>query len=198
MKIYLVTDTHFYHEKMTLYCHRPKNHTEITGNNLLALNKILGPGDVLIHLGDICIGHDEEAHRRYIEPLKFKKWLIRGNHDSQSNTWYLSHGWDFVGFKFQDKILGKNILFSHTPIRHLEEESDLWGTDDFDLNIHGHYHNTLHRLLEGKFISDQEKERNIELKNITEKHALLAIEYTDLKPVSLEDFLHSQFITKPI
>lgn len=198
MKIYLTTDTHFYHDKMTQYCHRPENHTEITGNNLLALNGHMTSSDVLIHLGDICIGKDEEAHELYIEPLRCKKWLIRGNHDSKSNLWYLAHGWDWVGYKFQDILFGKSILFSHTPVEYRETPSLLWGSDAFDLNIHGHYHNTLHRLQEARFISRVEAERNIELKNITERHALLALEYTDLKPVLLEDFLNSKFVTKKL
>ena len=187
MKIFLTTDTHFYHDKMPLYCDRPENHTELIGELLLTAG--FTENDVLIHLGDICVGKDELAHENYIKPLKCKKWLIRGNHDSKSNNWYLQHGWDWVGFMFQDRIFGKNILFSHTPILYVEQQSGLWGTGSFDLNIHGHYHNTLHRLQEGKFLSDQEKQRNTELANITSRHKLLAIEYTEYKPVLLEKFI---------
>lgn len=187
MNIYLTTDTHFFHDKMPLYCGRPENHTEITGNNLLNAN--FGPDDVLIHLGDVCVGNDEKAHELYIAPLRCKKWLVRGNHDSKTNLWYLSHGWDWVGFKFQDRLFGKNILFSHTPVEYRETPSLLWGSDAFDLNIHGHYHNTLHRLKQGKWVTPDEEARNVELKHITDRHKLLAIEYTDYKPVLLEKFI---------
>ena len=188
MKIFLITDTHFYHDKMVPYCGRPENFTELIGTQLQLLCD--NPDDVLIHLGDVCVGHDEEAHRNFIEPLLCKKWLIRGNHDSKSNTWYLSHGWDWVGYKFQDKLFGKNILFSHTPEHYANIESSLWGAGNFDLNIHGHFHNTLHRLLEGKWATPDEEERNkVDLANLTPKHKLLSIEETGYKAVLLEKFI---------
>ena len=188
MKIYLITDTHFFHDKMPLYCGRPENHTEVTGGNLLKLQ--VEPSDALIHLGDICVGHDEKAHELYIRPLKCKKWLVRGNHDNKSDSWYLNHGWDWVGYKMQGRYFGKNVLFSHCPERFLEVEQGLWGAGNFDLNIHGHFHNTLHRLQEGKWATPDEKERNaVDLANITERHKLLAIEYTEYKPVLLEHFI---------
>jgi calcineurin-like phosphoesterase family protein len=178
-KIYLITDTHFFHKKIIEYSGRPENFTEIIGDNLLNLN--VAYSDILIHLGDICIGHDEEAHERFIKPLPCKKWLVKGNHDHQSNTWYLNHGWDFIGDQFSAKLFGKIIMFSHAPVK---------DNGKFELNIHGHFHNNLHRLLEAKWLIEGEKERNEEdLRNLTPKHKLLAIEYTDYKPVLLEDFL---------
>lgn len=188
MKIYLITDTHFYHDKMPLYCGRPDDFTELIGHNLSLVP--FKEDDVLIHLGDICIGHDEESHARFIAPLRCKKWLIKGNHDGKSNNWYISHGWDWVGYKFQDKFFGKNIMFSHTPERFVEVNQALFGAGNFDINIHGHFHNMLPRLLKKEFISKEEEYRNThDLANLTERHKLLAIEYTNYKPVLLENFI---------
>jgi len=161
---------------MVEYCGRPENFETLIWKELFRLKT----EDILIHLGDICIGKDDEIHQN-IRQISCKKILVKGNHDRKSNNWYLEHGWDFVCDKFQDTYFGKKIMFSHVP-----------AVDDgeFDINIHGHFHNTLHRLLEGKYVVDGEKERNErDLKVLTPKHKLLAIEYTDYKPVSLENFL---------
>jgi calcineurin-like phosphoesterase family protein len=181
-KIYLITDTHFNHANMVQYCGRPKNFSESIGLGLLTAG--FTKDDVLVHLGDVCIGKDAETHAKYIEPLKCKKWLLRGNHDKKSNSWYLSHGWDFIGETFVGYYFGKNIMFSHTPQK-----------GDFDLNIHGHFHNNLHRLLEGRYVVEGEEERNREdLLTLTPKHKLLAIEETNYKPVLLNTFISKDLL----
>jgi len=194
MKIWIITDTHFNHEKIKQYCGRPDNFEELLFKNMMKIDR----NDVLIHLGDICIGKDAEMHEKYIRPLPFKKWLAKGNHDGKSDQWYLEHGWDFVASKFQGKYFGKTVVFSHQP-QHYEEIVDLqFGAGSFDINIHGHFHNTLHRLLEGKFIVEGEKERNeIDLKNLTSRHKLLSVEETNYKPVLLEEFLLAGMEEKP-
>lgn len=176
MRYWLTTDTHFGHDKMQEYCGRPKGFEDLIFKNL----KRIGEDDVLIHLGDFCIGRDAYWHEIFSK-YPFRKILIRGNHDQKTNHWYMTHGWDFACENFLLTFEGKRILFSHAPT-----------IDDgtFDVNIHGHFHNTLHRLLEGNWVVEGEKERNEkDLKALTEKHKLLAIEYTNYWPVLLEKFL---------
>jgi len=178
MKIYLTTDTHFSHDKMVEYCGRQNNFNELIWKGF----NVITDKDILIHLGDFCIGNDVENHRHLSDLLKCKKILVKGNHDRKSDNWYLEHGWDFVCYKFQNNFFGKRILFSHIPSK---------DDGEFDINIHGHFHNNLHRLLEGKFVVDGEKERNQEdLLKLTNKHKLLAIENTNYKPVLLEKFIN--------
>lgn len=178
MKIWLITDTHFGHEKMHEYCNRPIGFEDKIFSELEKIPE----SDLLIHLGDICIGKDEYWHTVLAE-LPFKKWLIRGNHDGKSLSWYLSHGWDYVGDEIKLKLFGKKILLSHTPLPL---------PDGFDINIHGHFHNTLHRLLEKQWVTpDEEKRNEKDLENLTPKHKLLAIEYTDYKSVTLESQLEA-------
>ncbi len=184
MKIWLITDTHFGHAKMIEYCGRPKGFEWLI---LTALNKAVRAGDLLIHLGDFCIGKDEDWHREYFRVVGAgKNWLLKGNHDKKSNSWYLSHGWDWVGAKFQDKFFGKTILFSHVP------KANIFGASQYDINIHGHFHNNLHRLLEGKYVVDGEEKRNKkDLAVLTKKHKLLAVEEANYQPVSLEKFINT-------
>lgn len=165
MKIWLTTDTHFNHDKMVELCGRPKNFEDLIYKHLKKIPK----EDVLIHLGDICMGDDSIMHKKYIEPLVCKKWLIRGNHDKKSVKWYLDHGWDFVGEQIIIKLFGKDIVFSHKPIQKI----DICG-----LNIHGHFHNSKHR--------------DAEFENFYYEgfHKLLAIEYTNFQPVILEKFIN--------
>lgn len=164
MNIYISSDTHFGHDKMIELCGRP-----IGFENLIVKGfKVLQPDDLLIHLGDICIGKDAERHEQYIQPIKCKKILCKGNHDQKSNSWYLSHGWDFVCDSFADVYFGKRIVFSHIPQRYMGQ---------FDINIHGHFHN-----------SDFREQELAHL--VSRYHKLLAIENTNYKLVNLKDFIN--------
>ena len=167
MKIYLITDTHFNHHKMIEYCGRPENYEQLLYSSM----KNVPEDSILIHLGDICIGNDLEVHEKYIKPLKCKKWLIKGNHDRKSDSWYYEHGWDVVCKSMTLVRFNKNIIFTHKPTIIINEKRET-------INIHGHFHNTNHRL--------QEKE----LKEIiTNNHKLLAVEYTNYSVVDLEKFI---------
>lgn len=175
--IWITTDTHFGHDKLVEYSSRPENFSELVMENL---KKNIQKGDILIHLGDICIGNDEQWHARLFGNLpKITRILCKGNHDNKSNSWYLDHGWDFVCESFTDEFFGIKVSFSHEPIDGVK-----------NINIHGHFHNNLHRLLEGKYVVEGEKERNEKvLAILTKNHKLLAIENTKYKPVLLQDFL---------
>lgn len=132
MNYWLLADTHFGHDKMKEYCGRPDNFEQ---KILKQVASHVKPEDILIHLGDICIYRDEHWHERLVNNCYGRMWLIRGNHDRKSLGWYLSHGWDCVCDTMTLKVFGRRILFSHRPA----EDN---GT--FDLNIHGHLHNTRH------------------------------------------------------
>jgi len=163
MKIYLTTDTHFNHKKLIEYG-RPEDFEERIWKGL----KVINENDMLIHLGDVCIGDDEMINRRFTMNNGAKKVLVLGNHDHKSVKWYLEHGWDMVCERFDLKMYGKRIAFTHMPIA--------WD-GYFDINIHGHFHNTDSRRYEEEF-----------KKIMSGYNKLLALEYTDYKPVNLEKF----------
>ena len=168
MNVYIISDTHFNHkEKMVKWCGRPENYEELLTKNLRQLTE----KDLLIHFGDITIGNVSIVHKFVISQLRCRKILVRGNHDKKSNTWYLNNGWDFVCEEFKDTLFGKNILFSHFP--------KVWD-GLYDINIHGHFHNSDHRRHEPEFLK---------IKNGYQK--LFAVEYEDYKPVKLERFINN-------
>lgn len=178
--IFLTTDSHLGHAQMVKFCGRPENHSELI---LLGYRNNLKEGDTLIHLGDICIGNDDAWHldlKGYI-PEGVKRILVRGNHDKKSDSWYLNHGWNFVCDEFSGHYFGKYVTFSHVPIPNAK-----------NINIHGHFHNNLHRLLKKEFITPGEEDRNMALiENMNSNHRLLCIEDLNYRPVTLEWFLNN-------
>lgn len=132
MKFYIISDTHFNHDNIIKFCGRPEDHEKKLFKGMSAIRE----EDCIIHLGDICIGNDLEVHEKFIKPLKCKKILVAGNHDSKSLSWYMEHGWDFACNEFRMSYGGKKLVFSHIPIAW----DGLW-----ELCIHGHLHNLARR-----------------------------------------------------
>lgn len=167
--IYICSDTHFLHQALVTQGLRKEGFEEKVFNHL----KNLTEEDVLIHLGDVCLGNDKFAHDTYIRPLRCKKWLVRGNHDHKSNSWYLDNGWDFVCHNFSDTYFGQYITFSHKP-RSIGLK--------IDLNIHGHFHNSEHRWQEPKLLD-----------RLTERHRLFSLEESNYQPILLDTFIKKQY-----
>jgi calcineurin-like phosphoesterase family protein len=160
MKIWVIADTHFGHPAIIEYCQRPANFEVLVLENWAVLVK---PEDLVIHLGDLCFHHTIENNAR-ITAMPGRKVLIRGNHDlSRPESWYMERGWDFCCDGLLLEKFGKRIWFSHEPA----EPSEAW-----DLNIHGHLHNTAHH-------GEQR----------SEKHILVSLEYCDYKPVLLRTLI---------
>lgn len=135
MSIWITSDTHFNHERLkTLGAGRPDDYEERLWRSM---DRMGNEEDTLIHLGDICIGKDAEVHER-LSSYRFKKILVKGNHDTKSDAWYYKHGWDFVCIETVIRAFGKLILLRHIPIG-VEHK------DQLDLHIHGHFHGSADR-----------------------------------------------------
>jgi calcineurin-like phosphoesterase family protein len=91
--------------------------------------QVVQPGDVVIHLGDVAVGHKREL-KTYLDSLPGTKILVMGNHDTHSTLWYMRHGFAFATYA----ISYQGVTFTHVPV-----ETLFPGTD---LNIHGHIHNS--------------------------------------------------------
>lgn len=173
MKIYLITDTHLGHDAMIKYCKRPRNFEQLVFKHL---KNTLTEKDILIHLGDVCIGRDEYWHEELMK-IPGIKWLIKGNHDHKSNHWYIEHGWNWVGKQFTDTFFGKKICFSHMPQYYKISNND---ESNYDLNIHGHFHNNAHRSEE------------MEMKARADfRQQSVSLEYNNYRPITLESFIQT-------
>jgi calcineurin-like phosphoesterase family protein len=162
MQIWLTTDTHFGHAKLKELAGRPDKFEDKIFTGLLQNVKF---GDLLIHLGDFCIGHDDYWNNWFTHSLPCKKWLVLGNHDKKAISWYLTHGWDWVGKDMTLEIFGHRIFFTHEPMG--------WRADG--INVHGHLHGNDHR--DGEMILDP----NFNFP--------LALEKTNYQPVTLRKFI---------
>lgn len=149
--IYFTSDQHFGHRNIIKYANRPftldeqgvKDCTETIINNY---NKLVQDEDTVYHLGDLTMAHENtRAYTEYIiKHLKGKKILIRGNHDDESDQFYLDCGFDEV---HEYLILGDKFL-CHYPCY-----KSKWTTKEEKIFIevfqnsgcttiyHGHVHN---------------------------------------------------------
>lgn len=127
MNYWVITDTHFGHEKIVESGYRPADfETKIL--NSIARN--IQSDDVLLHTGDVSFKNGEYWFSKMAIACRGKLWIALGNHDKSAN-WYLTRGADFASDLIIMKYQGVRILFSHIP------QEDLLGCD---LNIHGHLH----------------------------------------------------------
>lgn len=161
MNIWITTDTHFSHKALVEYG-RPKDF-ELKIKK--ALKNCVKPDDLLVHLGDVCIGNDAENNNWFKKELGCKTYLIRGNHDTKSINWYLNNGWDVVADRLDIEMFGKRICFTHMPVA--------WD-GYFDINYHGHFHDTDHRRNEPDFN-----------KILCGYNKLISLEKTNYQPVKL-------------
>lgn len=163
MNYWITTDTHLGHKKMVVQGYRPEG---FENRILKEIRHTVLEKDVLICMGDVCIGNDEHWNETLLKQVNSIKWLVRGNHDNKSNGWYLDHGWHCVSDALTLDIYGKRVLFTHSPC---------FVHNDFDINIHGHLHNTNYR----------------DIKGLTEKHKLLYLEH-EYKPFNLRKIVEGR------
>ena len=125
---WLITDTHFNHEKMCEYENRPADFNEQIIANW---QKLVGSEDTVIHLGDVILGQNGTLDT-ILRDLPGRKILTLGNHDHGSVDWYMRKGFDKVVKEYRLYHNGLQLLFSHEPVMPLP--------NNIDLNIHGHFH----------------------------------------------------------
>ncbi|MHA1469010.1 MAG: metallophosphoesterase [Candidatus Asgardarchaeia archaeon] len=170
-KYYLITDTHFFHDKMTLYCNRPSDFDRIIINQW---RNIVKPQDVVFHLGDVIWGSQDQLIS-VMNQLPGIKILIRGNHDrNHSNNWFIRAGFAAV----VEKVQVSGIVLSHFPAI-LSEEELKRGI----INVHGHFHN-----------NPADKWEREQKKKITKNHYILVLEDVGYMPISLQSVLKRKFI----
>lgn len=131
---YLISDTHFGHRGVCNFTNddgsplRPWDCPEEMNEALIYnWNKVVGPKDLVYHLGDVVI------NRRYLNlvlpRLNGRKKLVRGNHDLFRLKDYTPHFEDILGVQVMS-----DCILSHIP---LHPDSI---TSRFKVNVHGHTH----------------------------------------------------------
>lgn len=90
MKTFFIADTHFGDERIMKYENRPfLNAEEMNSTIICNWNSTVGENDTVFVLGDF--GADDNE-KEIIERLNGKIFLVKGNHDVKSNSYYRSCG----------------------------------------------------------------------------------------------------------
>ena len=80
-RLFFTSDTHFNHTNILRYCNRPfKTVGQMNETIITNWNNVVGPDDVIFHLGDFCLGGAEEWNK-ILDRLNGRIYLVLGNHD---------------------------------------------------------------------------------------------------------------------
>lgn len=134
--IFVISDTHFFHENTIKYFKRPfdsvEEMNEVIRDNW---NKVVKPGDKVYHLGDVFMG-DKEEFKKFWPTLNGKKRLVVGNHDDIK---FLSSGRFFQKVDMWRIFSDYGLILSHVPMHESTLYEGRFGIEP-PLNIHGHIH----------------------------------------------------------
>ena len=133
--IFLISDTHFNHNKPFLYeprgFHSVQEMNETIINNW---NNTIHPDDTVYLLGDVMLGNLEEG-LRLIKSLNGHIRLAIGNHDTDVRLTAFKNIFEDIQFGYKLSFHNKVFLLTHYPTL----------TGNFDnsktFSIHGHTHN---------------------------------------------------------
>ena len=177
--VFLVSDTHFGHEKTCTVFKREDGSPlrpfasaeEMDEFMIKAWNERVRPSDKVYHLGDVVI------NRKFLSVLgrlNGDKVLIRGNHDIFKLEDYTQYFRDVRGYHVMN-----GLILSHVPVH-----SDSLAR--FGANIHGHLH--ANRVMKARGVDA--KTGNILYSNeIDPRYHCVCVEHTDFAPILFEDVL---------
>ena len=174
---FLVSDTHFGHEKTCTVFKREDGSPlrpfasaeEMDEFMIKAWNDRVRPKDKVYHLGDVVI------NRKFLSVLgrlNGDKVLIRGNHDIFRLEDYTAYFRDIRGYDVKN-----GMILSHIPV-HVES------LDRFGTNIHGHLHANRVMRMRGVDVKTGEVLYSDE---IDPRYHCVCVEHTDFAPISLEE-----------
>ena len=147
MTVWFTGDTHFWHKSVIGYCNRPWPDVEQMNEGLIRRwNEHILEDDMVYHLGDFAFCGTTKCADIFGK-LKGRKFLIRGNHDGQSQC---KPGWEWVKdyyslrvqLTYQDddgeeKQYVQPIILMHFPILSWD------GMAHGSWHLHGHCHGSL-------------------------------------------------------
>ena len=111
-RIFFIADTHFGEEAIILYENRPfKNAKEMDEALIKNWNSKVNSNDIVYIVGDFGA---KGCESEYLLRLNGIKYLIKGNHDIESNDYYRAAGFKEVYDK--SIILDNFWLISHEPL----------------------------------------------------------------------------------
>ncbi|MDE6796516.1 MAG: metallophosphoesterase [Ruminococcus sp.] len=114
MKIFFIADTHFGDGNILIYENRPFNSVEEMDNTIINnWNNIVSENDKVFLVGDFSF-YDMEKNKEICQKLNGEKFLVMGNHDTESEDYYYKCG--FSGVSRYPIIYENFWLVSHEPL----------------------------------------------------------------------------------
>ena len=114
-RVFFTSDTHFNHTNIIRFCNRPFKDVSHMNETIIAnWNRVVGPEDIVFHLGDFCLGGSAEW-TNILDRLNGKIYLISGNHDiknlRQNYTKYFEH----IAMQMYIEVDKQKIYLNHCP-----------------------------------------------------------------------------------
>lgn len=159
MGIYFIADTHFNDDNIRRYENRPYNTVLEMDKSLIEnWNSVVSDGDEVYVIGDFG-GNGNESE--ILKKLNGVKYLVKGNHDTESNEYYRNSGFKEV---YDLPVLLKNFwILSHDPV-YVNSNMPY-------ANLFGHVHN------------------NPIIKDYSNQHFCVSAERINYTPISFEDVI---------
>jgi calcineurin-like phosphoesterase family protein len=133
VKTFFTSDTHYGHGNIIDYCNRPfTDRGDMNDTMVTAHNAVVGPHDLVVHLGDFCFGSNEYV-ANMVSRLNGHFILIRGNHDRKL-TPLKEAGWN-IHAEWSMTVDGASLYLRHKP----EFDCAKWPTGT-DWHLCGHVH----------------------------------------------------------
>jgi calcineurin-like phosphoesterase family protein len=149
MTIRVISDTHFYHNRIIKLAKRdfPYNEDDpsvgvpvMNAHMIEAWNDTVRPGDVVYHLGDFGWQYKNfEDIEGVFNQLKGDKHLIIGNHDEMDDLRRLK--WSSISIYKEIKVDDVKIVLFHYPIaEHNKVHANMKKKRLISMHMHGHVH----------------------------------------------------------
>lgn len=172
--VFLASDTHLGHRLMgrTRPWDTLEEHDEAIIDNW---NKVVGPKDLVWHLGDVVMNRNKLP---MVARLNGRKKLVMGNHDTHPIAMYLEHFEEVRGLKVWEWA-----VLTHVPV-HVDQ------LKRFRFNIHGHLHgHVVNQTREEKYMDEDMGyifETKREVIEPDPRYFCVAMENIDYKPIPVE------------
>lgn len=137
-KIFVTSDTHFCHDKDFLYGPRGFTNVEDMNEEIIKnWNEVVGPDDIVIHLGDAMMGQDTAMGLHLLSRLNGRKFLIIGNHDTDAKIELYKDREIFEGIFFGERFKKGKI---HFVLSHYPTIVENYDSPIRTVNLFGHIH----------------------------------------------------------
>ena len=114
-RVFFTSDTHFHHANIINFCGRPFKNVEVMNETLIAnWNSVVGPDDIVFHLGDFCLGGSAEW-ANILNRLNGKIYLIVGNHDIKNLRQGYYSRFEHIAMQMHIEVWKQKIYLNHCP-----------------------------------------------------------------------------------